>query len=198
MASAKILVFAGSIRSGAFSGKLAAVAAKELAVQDAEVSLISLADYPLPIYDADLESGTAGERFVGGRTGATYDDVGSAVAGQVLNRRPERAVQCRVPRRPIRSRRVSKNAYVARSSVRSARLSVRFHWTVAAVQLRGGGRRIRAARRALVSAAADDLEEIYEPQQIVLSDLINRVLDKGVVIAGDLGLSVAERIAGGL
>jgi NAD(P)H-dependent FMN reductase len=55
MASPKILVFAGSIRSGAFSGKLAAAAAKELALNDADVTLISLADYPLPIYDADLE-----------------------------------------------------------------------------------------------------------------------------------------------
>ena len=57
MAATKILVFAGSIRSTAFSGRLAAVAAKELAILDAEVSLISLADYPLPIFDADLERG---------------------------------------------------------------------------------------------------------------------------------------------
>jgi NAD(P)H-dependent FMN reductase len=55
MASPKILVFAGSIRSGAFSGKLAAAAAKALALNDADVTLISLADYPLPIYNGDLE-----------------------------------------------------------------------------------------------------------------------------------------------
>lgn len=55
MASPKILVFAGSIRTGAFSGKLAAAAAKELALNDGDVTLISLADYPLPIYNADLE-----------------------------------------------------------------------------------------------------------------------------------------------
>ena len=52
----KILVFAGSIRSGALSAKLAAAAAKELALADAEVTQISLADYPLPIYDGDLEA----------------------------------------------------------------------------------------------------------------------------------------------
>jgi len=56
MASPKILVFAGSIRTGAFSGKLAAAAAKELALSDGDVTLISLADYPLPIYDADHEN----------------------------------------------------------------------------------------------------------------------------------------------
>jgi len=55
MASPKILVFAGSIRTGAFSGKLAAAAAKELALNDADVTLISLADYPLPIFNGDLE-----------------------------------------------------------------------------------------------------------------------------------------------
>lgn len=55
MTSPKILVFAGSIRTGAFSGKLAAAAAKELALNDAEVTLISLADYPLPIFNADEE-----------------------------------------------------------------------------------------------------------------------------------------------
>jgi chromate reductase, NAD(P)H dehydrogenase (quinone) len=56
MPSPKILVFAGSIRTGAFSGKLAAAAAKELALNDADVTLISLADYPLPIYNGDLEA----------------------------------------------------------------------------------------------------------------------------------------------
>ena len=51
----KILVFAGSLRSGAFSISTADVAMKELALQGAEVTRISLADYPLPIMDQDLE-----------------------------------------------------------------------------------------------------------------------------------------------
>lgn len=55
MASPKILVFAGSFRAGSFSAKLAAAAAKELALNDADVTLISLGDYPMPIYDGDLE-----------------------------------------------------------------------------------------------------------------------------------------------
>lgn len=51
----RILVFAGSIRSGAYSGKTADIAQRELALQGAEVTRISLADYPLPIMDQDLE-----------------------------------------------------------------------------------------------------------------------------------------------
>lgn len=51
----KILVFAGSIRTGAYSGKTADAAQKELAIQGAEVTRLSLADYPLPILDQDLE-----------------------------------------------------------------------------------------------------------------------------------------------
>ncbi|UDL87331.1 NAD(P)H-dependent oxidoreductase [Mesorhizobium sp. PAMC28654] len=51
----KILVFAGSIRTGAFSGRTADVAQTELAMQGAVVTRISLADYPLPILDEDLE-----------------------------------------------------------------------------------------------------------------------------------------------
>ncbi|MDQ0510982.1 NADPH-dependent FMN reductase [Ancylobacter amanitiformis] len=52
----RILTFAGSIRTGAYSAALAALAAKELARLDCEPVLISLADYPLPIYDADAEA----------------------------------------------------------------------------------------------------------------------------------------------
>ena len=52
----RILVFAGSNRSGAFSGKTADVAQKELAVLGAEVTRIALIDYPLPIMDEDLEA----------------------------------------------------------------------------------------------------------------------------------------------
>ena len=56
MATVKILVFAGSIRTGSFNGRLAALAAKELAQVEAEVTHLSLADYPMPVYDGDLEA----------------------------------------------------------------------------------------------------------------------------------------------
>jgi chromate reductase len=52
----KILVFAGSLRTGSFNGRLAARMIKELTLLDADVTHLSLADYPLPLYDADLEA----------------------------------------------------------------------------------------------------------------------------------------------
>src|SRR2546423_10173674 len=59
---AKILVIPGSLRSASHNARLAALASKELTLLDAEVTRISLIDYPLPIYDADLaaESGPPG------------------------------------------------------------------------------------------------------------------------------------------
>jgi NAD(P)H-dependent FMN reductase len=56
MPALKILVIPGSLRSGSLNAKLAATAAHELAQAGAEVSLISLGDFPLPIYDGDLQS----------------------------------------------------------------------------------------------------------------------------------------------
>ena len=56
MAAAKILVFAGSIRTGSYNARLAALAAKELTLADAEVTHISLADFPMPLYDGNLEA----------------------------------------------------------------------------------------------------------------------------------------------
>jgi len=54
MSSPKILVIPGSLRSRSYNARLAALATKELALADADVTRISLADYPLPLYDADL------------------------------------------------------------------------------------------------------------------------------------------------
>ncbi len=54
--TARILVVAGSIRTGAFSGHMAGAAEKELRAQGAEVTRITLAYYPLPIMDEDLEA----------------------------------------------------------------------------------------------------------------------------------------------
>jgi NAD(P)H-dependent FMN reductase len=55
MSPAKILVIPGSLRSESYNVRLAALVTKELILADAEATRISLADYPLPIYDADLE-----------------------------------------------------------------------------------------------------------------------------------------------
>jgi chromate reductase, NAD(P)H dehydrogenase (quinone) len=51
----RILVFNGSNRTGAFSGKVAEAAMRELAKHEADVTRISFVDYPLPLMDEDLE-----------------------------------------------------------------------------------------------------------------------------------------------
>jgi NAD(P)H-dependent FMN reductase len=56
MSALKILVIPGSLRSGSLNAKLAAVATYELALAGADVTRISLADFPLPIYDGDLQA----------------------------------------------------------------------------------------------------------------------------------------------
>ena len=56
MSALKIAIIPGSLRSGSLNAKLAAVAAHELALAGAEITRISLADFPLPIYDGDLQA----------------------------------------------------------------------------------------------------------------------------------------------
>jgi len=56
MPNPKILVIPGSLRAGSHNVRLAALAAKELTLIDADVTRISLQDYPLPIYDDDFEA----------------------------------------------------------------------------------------------------------------------------------------------
>jgi chromate reductase, NAD(P)H dehydrogenase (quinone) len=50
----KILIIPGSLRTGSHNARLAALAAKELVLAEGEVTRISLEDYPLPLFDADL------------------------------------------------------------------------------------------------------------------------------------------------
>jgi chromate reductase, NAD(P)H dehydrogenase (quinone) len=54
MPTPKILVIPGSLRVRSFNVRLAALVTKELTLADADVTRISLLDYPLPIYDGDL------------------------------------------------------------------------------------------------------------------------------------------------
>lgn len=56
MAAVKILIIPGSLRTGSINARLAAVITKEFAVAGVEVTQLSLGDYPLPIYDGDLEA----------------------------------------------------------------------------------------------------------------------------------------------
>jgi NAD(P)H-dependent FMN reductase len=56
MPALKILVIPGSLRTGSHNVKLAAAAAYEFAKLGADVTRISLSDFPLPIYDGDLQA----------------------------------------------------------------------------------------------------------------------------------------------
>ena len=50
-----ILIFAGSVRRGAFSGMLASAAGLAVASEGGKPTLVDLADYDTPLYNADIE-----------------------------------------------------------------------------------------------------------------------------------------------
>ena len=56
MTSPKILALAGSIRSGSFNQKVLQIAVQGAKSAGAEVTLLNLKEYPLPLYNGDLES----------------------------------------------------------------------------------------------------------------------------------------------
>lgn len=49
-------MFAGSLRAGSYNKKLARLAAEAVGAAGAEATYFDLRDYPLPIYDGDLEA----------------------------------------------------------------------------------------------------------------------------------------------
>ncbi len=57
MKQPRILVFGGSLRAESYNQKLATIAAAAATAAGAEVTLIALRDYRMPIFDGDLESG---------------------------------------------------------------------------------------------------------------------------------------------
>ena len=56
MSTPRILAFAGSLRKESYNKKLVQIAADGARRAGAEVTVIDLKDYPLPIYDGDLEA----------------------------------------------------------------------------------------------------------------------------------------------
>jgi chromate reductase, NAD(P)H dehydrogenase (quinone) len=55
MPAPKILVIPGSLRTGSHNVKLAMAAAHQFAQASVDVTRVSLADFPMPIYDGDLQ-----------------------------------------------------------------------------------------------------------------------------------------------
>lgn len=58
MAPVKVLIVPGSNRSESLNVKLAGHIARELALMGVDATRLSLADYPMPIYDGDDEAAT--------------------------------------------------------------------------------------------------------------------------------------------
>jgi chromate reductase len=56
MAQPKILAFAGSTRTESWNKKLIKIAVEGARAAGAEVTLIDLRDFPMPLYDGDLEA----------------------------------------------------------------------------------------------------------------------------------------------
>lgn len=56
MATAKILAFAGSTRKDSYNKRLVKVAAQGARDAGADVTVLDLCDYPLPLFDEDLEA----------------------------------------------------------------------------------------------------------------------------------------------
>lgn len=56
MSTPRILAFGGSLRKDSFNQKLAAIAAEGAHEAGAEVTLIELRDFPLPLFDQDMEA----------------------------------------------------------------------------------------------------------------------------------------------
>ena len=55
MSTPRILAFGGSLRRDSHNQKLAAIAAQGAREAGAEVTLVALRDFPLPVFDEDLE-----------------------------------------------------------------------------------------------------------------------------------------------
>jgi NAD(P)H-dependent FMN reductase len=56
MAAPKILAFAGSTRTESFNKKLVRIGVEGARAAGAEVTLVDLRDFPMPLYDGDLEA----------------------------------------------------------------------------------------------------------------------------------------------
>jgi NAD(P)H-dependent FMN reductase len=164
MASPRILVFAGALRSGAHSVQLAGAATKELARMDVPASRISLADYPLPIYDADHETRSAAP----------------AAARQLHDMMlAHRGVYIATPEINGSLPPLLKNAVDWVSSVRSAKSP--FRHCVFAIGSAAADRRGELALSALRQVLEQGLGALVIPEQVALYDA-DRMFDQ----AGDI------------
>ena len=109
--SPRVLAFAGSARSASFNQQLVRIGAAGVEAGGAECTLIDLRDYPLPLYDGDLEADSAADplipRFavrIGGELLDGADDRRideDALAGQLVDFADRPHAQLGVSDRPV-------------------------------------------------------------------------------------------------
>ena len=187
MSALKILVIPGSLRTGSLNARLAAAAAHEFAQAGVDVTRISLGDFPLPIYDGDLQTKSGVpkhavnlKRMIGAHHGVLvvtpeYNSVGAAVA-QECDRLGDAG--CRMPMKP--AARCFASAPLRSRRPRESRL---------------GGTRALAALRLILSAcratvipnqlalsfageAYDDMDRLKHPADIeALQALVRQLIE---------------------
>ncbi len=62
-AAVRILALAGSVRADSFNKRLVRIAAEGAREAGAEVTLVDLKDFPLPLFDEDLEAAQGRHRW---------------------------------------------------------------------------------------------------------------------------------------
>jgi chromate reductase len=85
MSDPKILVFAGSLRTGSLNETLAAYVTRQIAARGASVSHISLADYDMPLYNGDLEKENGQPESASRLCALFYEHQGIFIAGPEYN-----------------------------------------------------------------------------------------------------------------
>ncbi|MCB1888181.1 MAG: NAD(P)H-dependent oxidoreductase [Rhodocyclaceae bacterium] len=85
MSTPRILVMAGSSRNGSLARRLAAASVAPLEARGASVDLIELADYPMPLYNGDLEAESGLPEAAVSLQGRLYESQGLLVVSPEYN-----------------------------------------------------------------------------------------------------------------
>jgi NAD(P)H-dependent FMN reductase len=85
MGEPKILVFAGSIRTGSLNETLASYVARQLTASGAAVTHISLGDYDMPLYNGDAEKAGGPPEAAKKLCALWYEHQGIFIAGPEYN-----------------------------------------------------------------------------------------------------------------
>lgn len=85
MSDPKILVFAGSLRTGSLNETLAAYVTRQIKTRGIDVNHISLSDYDMPLYNGDLEKEKGQPESAKKLCALFYEHQGIFIAGPEYN-----------------------------------------------------------------------------------------------------------------